>query len=507
MKRGLVVIVLAAFCTGCFAMKRTPDATVLQSLQTIAVIPVEPPEPTQVSTPPGGGVPLALPFEAAVFLAPLAVVGLIVVGTHYAQRVAAIPEGALTLERDPEAERGILTVELARAAATILQRFGARTTASVVDGYLRLPMTDTATSPAAVQFEMDTRIRRWYNEDVANVDYGGLGTEGIDAILEVGVSEYEFRDGMPILQVHVRLVDPATKAVLGRTSHRSPLFRRNYWTEKRPRTREQPADLAMAMGWELMVECLSDLGLLTLKTEGVRDKLPQAMMSAPSATGSDGIPAPGPESPGAAGQETQDAIALYRQGKAVEAEAAFDARLAKRPADDNLRIWKALALLGQARAMKDAGESGDRYKPLMQKAYAILHPLSRTQTANPDWRFAMAKAFWLNDRPTWAARNANTALELRANFAEPHLLLGDIAYTRLMWPGAAAREEYARALAVPDLPAALQAEALYKLGKVAAELDNEPDRAREYWERAVVADPTCRYGIMAQERLKAAPAK
>ena len=73
-----------------------------------------------------------------------------------------------------------------------------------------------------------------------------------------------------------------------------------------------------------MVECLRDLGLLTLKTEGVRDQLVQAMMSAPRATGSGGMPAPGTESLGAAGQETQDAIVLYRQGKVVEAEAAFD---------------------------------------------------------------------------------------------------------------------------------------------------------------------------------------
>lgn len=107
----------------------------------------------------------------------------------------------------------------------------------------------------------------------------------------------------------------------------------------------------------------------------------------------------------------------------------------------------------------------------MEKAYAILHPLGRTQAANPDWRFAMAKAFWLNDRPTRAARNAQTALELGANFAEPHLLLGDIAYDRLLWPAATARTEYDKALAVPDLPAALQAEALYKLGKVAAALE------------------------------------
>ena len=507
MRRCLAVLVLIVFCPGCFAMPRTPDETALRSLLTIAVIPVEPPLPTQVSTPPGGGVPLALPPQISVVLAPLVVVGFIVIGTVYMNKVEAVPEGKPTLEREPEIVRGMLTVELARAAATILQRFGTRTAAFVVDGYLRLPVTDTATSPAAVRFEKGTQFRRWYNEDVANVDYRSIGPEGVDATLEVGISEYECRDGVPILQVHARLVNPSTKAVLGRARHQSSYRRRDYWTERPPRISAQPADLAEAIGWEVMVECLRDLGLLALKPEGVRDQLNQAMMSAPSVIGAGGVAALGPESLGAAGQEIQGAIALYRQGKVVEAEAALDARLAKQPGDVNLKVWKALAILEQARALKDGGESDDKYKFLMERAYAILHPLGRTQTANPDWRFAMAKAFWLNDRPTWAARNANTALELRANFAEPHLLLGDIAYDRLLWPGAAARGEYDKALAVPDLPAALQAEALYKLGKVAADLDNKPDLAREYWERAVVTDPTGRYGIMAQGKLKAAPAK
>ena len=230
-------------------------------------------------------------------------------------------------------------------------------------------------------------------------------------------------------------------------------------------------------------------------------------MTVPCATGSAGMPISGAESPEMVGQETRDAIALLREGKVVEAEAALDKQLVARPGDVDVKVWKALALLEQARVMKEASESGDKYKPLVYQAYEILQPLGRTQAANPDWHFAMAKAFWLNDRPFRAASHANTALDLRANFAEPHLLRGDIAYDGPLWGGATAQEEYDKALSVPDSPAALQAEALYKLGKVAADLDKKPDSAREYWERAVVADPTSRYGIMAQERLKAAPAK
>jgi len=51
-------------------------------------------------------------------------------------------------------------------------------------------------------------------------DYSAMSTEGIDAILEVGVAGYEHRDDDTLcLLVQVRLVNPATKAVLGRALH------------------------------------------------------------------------------------------------------------------------------------------------------------------------------------------------------------------------------------------------------------------------------------------------
>jgi len=262
---------------------------------------------------------------------------------------------------------------------------------------------------------------------------------------------------------------------------------------------------------------LSVQGLVRLKESGVSEPIIKAMMGASAAP-----VVPGTSSSQAVAQETQGAIALYRQGKAAEAETAFDKLLAERPEDADLKVWKALAILEQARAKKDADESG--YKPLVVKAYTILQPLGRTQAKNADWNYAMALAFWLNDRPTWSGRAAKTALELRPNFAEPLVLLGDLAYdsdvaalsapvgsarreTSTMWLGVAARKDYEKALAVPDLPAALRAETLYKLGKLSADLEKKPRDAGEFWERAVAADPNCRYGVMAQNRLKASPAK
>ena len=52
--------------------------------------------------------------------------------------------------------------------------------------------------------------------------------------------------------------------------------------------------------------------------------------------------------------------------------------------------------------------------------------------------------------------------------------------------------------------AALQAEALYRIGVIWQTLERKPLDARKTWERAVAADPGSRYGVLAQEKLKAA---
>lgn len=72
------------------------------------------------------------------------------------------------------------------------------------------------------------------------------------------------------------------------------------------------------------------------------------------------------------------------------------------------------------------------------------------------------------------------------------------------YAGRVPRKEYEKVLALPGLRPELRAEAFYKLGVVSGELESKKGAALEYWERAMAADPTCRYGVMAQERLKAA---
>ena len=268
---------------------------------------------------------------------------------------------------------------------------------------------------------------------------------------------------------------------------------------------------------------LTTNGLVRLKGDGVSEAVIKAMIEASAGGEAPGLkPAQAGAVPPDPARSEEAAIALYRQGRTVEAAAAFDRLIAERPNDDGLRIWKALTLLEQAREIRDAGGAGS--KPLVVNAYAILQPLGRRQADNADWNFAMAKAYWLNDRPTWASRAAGKALGRRANYPEAQLLLADLAYdseasslaqpagspareSALRWAGLAPRTELNKVLTMPDLPAPLRAEALYKLGLISAELERKPEAAREYWDRAVAADPACRYGRMAQRRLQAVPGR
>ncbi len=261
---------------------------------------------------------------------------------------------------------------------------------------------------------------------------------------------------------------------------------------------------------------LSTDGLLRLKVAGISETVIKAMIEASTKAAP---PSVAPASTAAREAQEREAIALYRQGKAAEAVAAFDALLAQQPNDDGLKIWKAKALLAQAQAMRES--KTPNYTPLVVGAWSILKAVGVRQQGDPDWNFAVGKALWLNDRSDRGRRSAKKAIDLRPDFAEAHLLVGDIAYEEVLapppsgtqrdivlWQGSLeARKSYEAAAGVAGVPSDLRAEALYKLGKVSADLENKKTAARELWERAVAADPTSRYGRMADEKLKALSTK
>lgn len=264
MKRYLAVVVFVAVGSRCVALQRTPDATVLQSVGTIAVIPMEsagpgagfpPPRPPLVSGPGAEVLKTALDPRSPVFL-PVATVFAIYLMADEAAKAAARPSSPLTVERELRAGREMLSVDLAKAAAEAIQRDGGRTV-YLVDGYVRLPGVAEKASPTEAELEMNRQMVHLWREDVSSVDYSGLGLAGLDAILEVGLYLYnqDERGRLGMFGVQVRLVDPNTRQVLGRAHDWLPMF-------SQARKLEPSEQRDKAVGRDLLARCLKDLGLL-----------------------------------------------------------------------------------------------------------------------------------------------------------------------------------------------------------------------------------------------------
>jgi len=214
-----------------------------------------------------------------------------------------------------------------------------------------------------------------------------------------------------------------------------------------------------------------------------------------------------------------DAVSRYKEGRLDEAVAAFDKLLAEKRGDDGLKILRAKVILEQARRMKE--EKDTAYKGRVVGAYAALKPLVSRNADNPDWYYAMAKAFWLNDRASKARKAIAKALYYRPDFPEARILLGDLAFDEgLDAPpppfsgpsvnpmeefAAKASAEYERALQSQGLPPELRAEAYYRLGLVELVLRQKKGTARDWWSKAASSDPPGWFGKMAQGKLDTIP--
>lgn len=215
----------------------------------------------------------------------------------------------------------------------------------------------------------------------------------------------------------------------------------------------------------------------------------------------------------------EDAVSRYKEGRLDEAVAAFDKLLAEKPGDDGLKIWRATVILEQARRRKE--EKDPSYKGRVVAAYAVLKPLVSRRADDPDWYYAMAKAFWLNDRASKSRKAIAKALYYRPDFPEACILLGDLAFDEgLSAPpppltgfavnpmeefAEKASAEYDRALQSKELPPELRAEAYYKLGLVELVLRKKNESARELWSRSAAGDPQGRFGKMAREKIDTLP--
>jgi hypothetical protein len=78
-------------------------------------------------------------------------------------KTAALADRTPIVERELRASRGMLSVDLAKAAAETLQHHAGRTV-HLVDGYVRLPGVAEKASPTEAMNEMNRQIKTWYRE-------------------------------------------------------------------------------------------------------------------------------------------------------------------------------------------------------------------------------------------------------------------------------------------------------------------------------------------------------
>jgi len=172
-----------------------------------------------------------------------------------------VPGETAVIEMDQPTATWMPSVEYAKTAVVALQQAGSRDL-RVIDGYVRLPITDRS-----MTWHMENwngPINRWYNSDVSTVDYAAIGSNYVDAILEVGVFSYQYYRETLILHVFVRLIDPRTKTGIG-TSEKHILPLAKGWTTrssvaKRCRGMKR---LILETGNRLVAKCLTKIGLIS----------------------------------------------------------------------------------------------------------------------------------------------------------------------------------------------------------------------------------------------------
>lgn len=268
MIRLLTLWLAMTLLTGCVSPQVRPDATVLASRQDIQLVPMEmPPLMVDASYATSGSASIVhyLPrytIGMARTVGVLSGIALLIEWPEMSRRrIEVAPDVQARLQT---ADQWLLTVELAAQAGRWLAASG-RTTRQAAD-IRAIPGIEVRERTVFMENWM-APIRAWYNNDAPTPGYAALITPGNGLVVEIGISNYEVHAGKLLLQVHVRLIDPATGRLLGRARDSS-------FTELPPMD-AMFADAAkgfkaasLTAGNRLLETCLQELGLLTAPLPG-----------------------------------------------------------------------------------------------------------------------------------------------------------------------------------------------------------------------------------------------
>jgi hypothetical protein len=273
MRRILLLLGFLALASSCVTTQKTAPALITDRLQTIAVVPIEAPpllvhpgSDADRSALSAAGLTGPGPSGAAAFVllpgrSRARDVAVVATDLPYLLSIAASSTPrkdellALTKEQ-PDA--WMPTVGLAFEAAEFLATGGKRQ-ASVVSGYAKLPITDRSVN--VMMENWYAPVRRWYNTDASMLDYAQQITPRPDAVLEVGVLNFEYVGDRMLFQVMVKLIDPTTGKVLAR-ARETAMPKGKPLAEMLQNKGEALRDLIDTTAKSLMPKCLNDVGFV-----------------------------------------------------------------------------------------------------------------------------------------------------------------------------------------------------------------------------------------------------
>jgi hypothetical protein len=223
MKRILVSFLILALSSGCMsAAIKAPEETV-RGIRRIVVVPMEAP-PLEVA-------PLALSGNFAgassyLVLAPDRIiaatgkVGVMVFGIFMLMELPAASREAAKIAESLDDMLGsgdawIPTAVLAQEATRRIASAGKHDVV-MERAFLKYPGITNRERTVLLENWM-APIRDWYGQDVSPFDHRAYKDRGGDAVLEVGLSNYSLYQDHMILQVLLKLVDPGTGRVIGRS--------------------------------------------------------------------------------------------------------------------------------------------------------------------------------------------------------------------------------------------------------------------------------------------------
>ncbi|MGZ5526720.1 MAG: hypothetical protein ACXWFF_17065 [Methylomonas sp.] len=148
------------------------------------------------------------------------------------------------------------TLVLSQQAVALLN--GDRIKAKLSNQPSRLPMASEDRNANLGNWH--DAIEQWYGQDISSVDYRPSDLEQVDALLEVGIGTYRIFNAQTSLQVLVKLIDPKTRQVIGRTRARA------FSAEDSPQAllsqdTEKFKQLVTLLGTQLLTQAFGDLGL------------------------------------------------------------------------------------------------------------------------------------------------------------------------------------------------------------------------------------------------------